>query len=241
MRRMKNALLLVCVLGACDGSDELATDAGSGDGGSVPAMITITGQAAEVSGSGLDAMVNLPIAAYDRDDEVTPIATTTSDSLGNYTLTIPTSGKPFDGFIKAQPAGQGYVDTYVYLPGALSASFDGAPVRVATAFTLGLLDDFCASSQVAGNGTLVAIATDAAHTPVAGVTFSTTPAANKYCYNGQQGQPDSVQLTTATDGVGYMFNVTGPTTLSAMKTGATFTSRSVTVRPDVVTLVMIAP
>lgn len=239
MRRMKHALLALCVLAACDGSDD---GGGPGvDASTVPAMITITGQAAEVSASGLDAMVNLPIAAYDRDDEVTPIAMTTSDALGNYTLTIPTSGKPFDGYIKARPQGQDYVETYLYLPGTLSASYDGAPVRVATSFTLGLLDDFCSSSQLAGNGTLVALATDAAHTPVAGATFSTTPAANKYCYNDQQGQPDAVQLRTNTDGVGYMFNVTGPTTLSAMKTGTTFQSRSVTVRPDVVTLVMVAP
>src|SRR5512147_3090221 len=95
---MKNTLLALCVLAACGGSDDGgASDVDGGDG--VPAMITISGQAAEVS-IGLKPMINVPIAAYDRDDEVTPIATANSDQLGNYTLTIPTSGKPFDGYIR---------------------------------------------------------------------------------------------------------------------------------------------
>lgn len=202
-------------------------------------MLTITGQAAEVSAAGLTVMMNVSIAAYDRDDEVTPIATTYSDQLGNYTLNFPTSGQPFDGYVKARMPN--YVDTYLYLPDMLSTSYEGAPVRMATADTIGLLDNLCDSSQLAGKGTIVAVATDAARLPVSGVTFSTTPAANKYCYNGEFGIPDSVQLRTTTDGTGYMFNVTGPTTVNATKADTTFKARLITVRPDVVTMVLVAP
>lgn len=235
IERMKKHLLAVVLLTAC------AADLPSADDAPVPSKIRVTGQAAEVSAtSGISPLAGLTIEAYVSSDDVTPIAEATTDVLGNYSLDITTdSATPFDGYLRATAAG--YVDTYVYAPAALSGNYDGAPVRMVKSDTLAALEYVCGAEQLAGNGMIAAIVGNDQHTPIAGATVESMPAANKYCYSGSDGLPDSVRLTTNSDGVAYAFNVTGPVTVSATKTSATFKQRKVTSRADVVTLVLLAP
>jgi hypothetical protein len=202
--------------------------------------LSVTGQAAEVSYVGLTPLQSLRVEAYYRSDDITPIAQATTDQLGNYKLVINTDGEtPFDGYLKA--SAPGFVDTYLYLPEQLFDFYTDAPIRMVTADTLGLLDLSCAGAQRAGSGTIATIVTDYGKTPLAGATVASTPAANKYCYNGSDGLPDAAALSTSADGVAYMFNVIGPITASATMGKLAFRPRSVTARPDVLTVVLLRP
>lgn len=235
IERMKKHLLALALLNACAADEPPVEDP------PIASEIRVTGQAAAVSAtSGVTPLAYARIEAYQSSDDVTPIAEATTDVLGNYRLTIATDGMtPFDGYLRAQA--DGYVDTYLYAPGALAANYDGAPIRMTTADTLDALELVCGAAQLSGNGMIVAVVGDDLHAPVEGATVESTPSANKYCYNGSDGLPDSVRLTTNTDGAGYAFNVTGPVSVSASKGSATFKARNVTSRADVVTIVLIAP
>jgi hypothetical protein len=232
---MKLHLVALVLLNACTADEPPEEDP------PIASEIRVTGQAASVSAtSGVAPLAYAWIEAYDSRDDVTPIAEATTDVLGNFGLTIETDGMtPFDGYLRAQA--DGYVDTYVYLPDVLAASYGGVPIRMAMADRLESLELVCGATQRSGNGMIVAFVGDELHTPVEGVTLETMPAANKYCFNGSSGLPDSVRLTTNTDGSGYAFNVTGPVTVSASKGAETFKARKVTARADVVTIVLITP
>ncbi|NVB85671.1 MAG: hypothetical protein HOV81_45320 [Kofleriaceae bacterium] len=240
---MTKSLLALSVLAACgnaaDGGGTLP-DAG---GDPVPAMITVSGQVAQaVYADDVSPLPGIPVRAFDRDDELTPIAEATADDLGNFTLSIPTNGEPFDGYLLAHDEfTQQQVDTYFYLSAPLSADSAGLLVPLLSPYLMGLLVNECNPDQAAGKGVIVAVATDSARKPVEGVTFTSAPAANRYCYNDGVWSPAPLQLRTIADGIGYMFNVVGPVTVTANKTGADFKPRLVTARPDVVTMVLIAP
>jgi hypothetical protein len=237
MLRMKQHLfVLTCLLCACAGDDSGATP--DGDPGSQPVDIVISGQAAKVEGTGLYPLEFLRIDAYLSSDEVTPIADTTTDMLGNFSITIHAmSDKPFDGYLRARQ--MGFMDTYLYAPDVLATDFAGASLRMVEQGTFDLLDSVCSGSQVPTNGFVAVKVMDEANAGVAGATVASSPAANKYCYSDAGGFPVGTQLSTSTDGSAFLFNVTGPVMLSAMKTGETFESRTVTARAGAVTMVML--
>ncbi len=205
-------------------------------------MITITGQAAEVSTSGSIPLAGVAVSAYRNGNDSTTVAMATTDASGNYTLTITTNGQALDGYIKASLTD--YVDTYLYPPFALSENFDGASLKMIKPGTVGLLHGACGAGVVdETKGLIAAIVASAPNTsaaPVEGATVSSTPAASKYCYNSN-GLPSNMATATAADGIGYMFNVTGEATVAAMKTGLTLKSHKLNARPNALTTTLIVP
>lgn len=242
--RLACVLLLTSLVACGDDGNNTPTDgagsgSGSGSGSNVPAMITVMGKAQSNNGSSTMPLSGVMIGAYANSDENTPVATTTSDTSGNYTLTITTNGHALDGYIKATiPT---YLDTYLYPPAPLAADFSGASLNIITSSTYGLVSTLCQGNQLDTNGGVAAEVVDAAMMPVAGATVSATPAASKYCYNsgGSPSLPSGSATATAVDGLSYMFNLTGDATVSATKSGTTFRSHALKARAGALTTTLI--
>lgn len=205
-------------------------------------MITVTGQATEISATGSVPLAGVAVNAYRNGDDATSVAMATTDASGNYSLTITTNGQALDGYIKATLAN--YTDTYLYPPFALAENFDGASLKMVKPATYGILHSLCGAGTVdTAKGTVAAIVASAPNTsaaPVEGATVSSAPAATKYCYN-MGALPNKDATATAADGIGYMFNLSGEVTVSAMKTGSTFTSHKLNARPNALTTTLIVP
>ena len=202
-----------------------------------PAMITISGTATARSTGGATPVSGATIAAYKTSNETTPVATTTTDAQGNFSLTISTGGIALDGYLKA--TANTYVDTYLYPPAPLTADFSMAAVNMLTSNTYSFLQLLCGANQTAQQGTIAAEVVDATGTVVQGATVSSNPAAGTYCYDGANGLPDKMATGTGADGVGFMFSVSGNEAVTAAKTGATFKTHTVTARAGAFTTTII--
>jgi len=231
----KRLVLSALLLAACGGDD----GAGSADAApTAPPMITITGTATARSTSS-NPLAGVTIAAYRNGDDSTIVAMTTSGSNGDYTLVVPTGGQALDGYLKGTISG--YLDSYLYAPAPITADMDSASMNMITGTTRDLLaNTICAANQMSTNGMIAAIAIDAAENPVAGVLNPGSPPASKTCYN-QGGFPNKNATMTDTDGLVYLFNVTGQATLSATHATATFSSHAVNARAGAFTTTLLAP
>ncbi len=110
MRNTWVALVCVALVG-CGGDDGggggATSDAATGGGAdakqfldapiTAPAQITISGKATAQDTSGSMPLAGVTVAAFRTTDENTPIATTTTDAQGNYSLTLETGGVALDG------------------------------------------------------------------------------------------------------------------------------------------------
>jgi len=233
--RFTVAIPLVFVLAAC------GDDGGGGSADAppnVPAMITVSGTATERGATGSTPLNGATIAAYRNSDPNTAVVSAMTDASGMYTLTISTNGVALDGYLKATY--NGVLDTYLYPPRPLVADFAGASVFMVSANTLDLLSNLlCRNQQDLAKGVIAVLVSDAADMPVAGAMVSSMPAAAKYCYNSG-GNPSQNATMTDTDGIGYMLNVTaGEVTVSASKSGSTFSSHKVNARANSLTTTII--
>lgn len=233
---MKSIALALVLLSACG-------DDGGGGGGSVdapaaPAMITVSGTATKREGTTSSAAAGVMVEAYKNSDPNTAVVTATTDAAGMYSLVIPTGGVAVDGYLKATLSG--FLDTYLYPPKPLAEDFASASLNMINDSTLGLLSGtLCGASQDAAKGVIAVLVVDAANNPVAGATVSSTPAAAKYCYNSG-GFPNRNATMTDTDGIAYMLNVApGEVTVSAAKSGSSFSSHKVTARAGTLTTTVI--
>jgi hypothetical protein len=234
---MKTIGFLALVMAACGGGG-----GGGGGGGSkdappmVPAMITVSGTATEHTLQGTMPVSGATVAAYSSAAPGTVVVMTTTDASGNYSLMLPTMGKPVDGFFKATKSG--YTDTYLYAPAPLTADFSGAAVNMLTTGNFGVLFTLCGVSQDMTMGTIAVEVESAPTMTVAGATVSSTPAAAKVCYDSG-GLPSRNATATATDGIAILFNVTGMATVSASMSGATFKSHGLNATANAFTTTLI--
>src|SRR5262249_8875826 len=93
-----------------------------------PAMITLTGIAAERTLTGPVPVAGATIAAFTNNNETNALASVTTASDGSFTLPILTGGFALDGFLKATKTG--LVDTYLYPAGFVASDLDGIPVQM---------------------------------------------------------------------------------------------------------------
>jgi hypothetical protein len=238
MTRFACVLLLTSVVGCGDdGGNSQPADAAP----NVPAHIMVSGTA-QSKGVSSAPLAGVAISAYQNADETTPVATATTDQAGAYSLDITTNGKPLDGYIKATISG--YLDVYLYAPAAIVADYAGASMNLVTEDTLELLSKtFCGhevSNVNAAVGVVGVEAVDGTGTAVAGATFSGNPAPAAYCYDAANGLPSTMSTSTAVDGVGYMLDISGDVTVTAMKTGVTFGSHKINVRKGALTTTLVA-
>ena len=234
---MKYPLYLVLLLAAACGDDD--TTMMTPDAPPAAQTIAISGTASQRSTSGSVPVEGATVAAYASSDESTPLATGTTDANGAFTLTIDTHGVAVDGYIKATMAGM--VDTYWYPAGPLTADYADAGLNMLAPQTLDLLaNTLCRANQDTAMGMVALEVADASRTPVAGATIASDPAASLYCYDSG-GFPSPSATATDPDGIGYMFNITGDATVSADKSGSTFTSHSIKVRGGALTTTLIQP
>jgi hypothetical protein len=232
---MKYPLYLVLVLASACGDNETIT----ADAPPAAQTIAISGTASQRSTSGSVPVEGATVAAYASSDESTPLATGTTDAKADFTLTIDPHGVAVDGYIKATMAGM--VDTYWYPAKPVAADYADAGINMLAPQTLDLLaNTLCRANQDTAMGMIALEVADASKTPVAGATIASDPAASLYCYDSG-GFPSSSATATDPDGIGYMFNITGDATLSAEKSGSTFTSHSIKVRGGALTTTLIQP
>lgn len=248
--------LLFVALAACGGGDSnpANVDAASGPGGADANIdtpgggggaITITGTAVERTASGMNPVDSAVIAAYQNGNDTTPVAMTTSMSNGTFSLSVPGGGGPLDGYLKATKSG--LKDTYLYPPAPITAD-TVAPVNMISGDTLDLLVLLAigAGNQQAGKGLIALVVVNGAtatSTPVAGAAVTSNPASSASIYNGSNGLPDRNANGTGADGTAFLFNAPSDAnvTVSATKTGSTFTSHSVKAWPNQFTTTLITP
>jgi hypothetical protein len=157
---------------------------------------------------------------------------TTTGSDGSYSMTVSTGGVALNGFLKATAST--YVDTYLWPPAPLTASFTDASINFLTADTESLATGtLCGvSGGQSGSDALIGLeVTNAAGSDITGATVKASPAAAKYCYDatvGSDSLPSSGATATDSDGVALLINVpAGEVTLSGSATGNTFASHTV--------------
>jgi hypothetical protein len=231
--------LILCLL-ACGCGDDGGGGGGEADASTAPATLTISGTATRRESLNTNPAAGALVAAYKNSDQNTPVAMATTDAAGMYTMTVTTGGVAVDGYLKSTLTG--FIDTYLYPPKPLDADFAGASINHVDSNTLDLLSGtLCGSLQDRSKGVIALLIVDAANMPVAGAMVSSTPTAMKYCYNSG-GIPDKTKVMTDTDGIAYMANVTaGEVTVSATKSGLTFSSHKVNARAGVLTTTVIQP
>jgi hypothetical protein len=221
--------------------DAAAIDTPSGGG-----MINITGSAVQRMPDGSTPPVSgATIGAYQNGNDTTPVATTTSAADGSFTLSVPASGGPLDGYLKATQAD--LKDTYLYAPAPISAD-TVAPVNMIAPGTLNLLVllSIGAGQQDAAKGLIALVVVNgssATSMPVAGAVVTSTSAGSAVRYNGSSGLPEQGADKTAADGTAFIFNVT-PTvdvTVSATAPSLTLKSHPVRARADAFTTTLITP
>lgn len=207
------------------------------DGPPAPATITLTGTATARAINGAQPVAGATIGAYQSVNETTPVATATSAADGTFTLTITTGGSALDGYLKATKTG--YADSYLYSPAPIATDMANLPINMLTTGNYGTLYALTQTQQGANKGTIAVIVQDSALAPIAGATVAGTPAAT-YKYDGANGLPSNSATVTAADGVGYYLNAPlGAISVTAAKTGATFTAHTVKVFADSLTTTVI--
>lgn len=201
----------------------------------VPAMITISGTAAEGgSGGSSTPQQGVAMSVYSTTNESTPLGTAMTDAQGKYSITITTNGQPVDGFVKAVKGG--YKTSYFYPPGSWFKD-SSADVNMITPGNFGLVPVIAGASQDSSKGMVALGVLDASSNPVAGATVSTNPTSDvRYASSGV---PSSSATATDTDGFAFLFNVPGQVTISGAKSGATFKSHPVNAHPDSFTVTVI--
>ena len=249
--------LLLVVIAACGGDSKPAnvdapTGGGGGGGGDVDASIDAPGggggAAIKVSGTttertltGMAVVSGATIAAYRNGDDATPVVMATSAADGTFTLSIPTTGGPLDGYLKATKSG--LKDAYLYPPTAITADI-AAPVNMIKQETWDTLVSVAigAGNQQADKGLialLVVSGLTADSTPVAGAVVTSTPESTVRYNNGLF--PNGT-TSTAADGLAFLLNVaTDSVTVSAKKGTTTYQSHSLKARANVFTTTIITP
>ncbi len=167
--------------------------------------VVISGTVQEGSASGITTMTQVAhVSAHQRADDT---ILTEGDFTGPYSLTDPTnSTTPIDAYLKA--TSNGYIDTYVYPPAAITENLVGTPIVMIETTIFGLLPLLTGVTQADGNGVLLVAVVDCEQSAVEGATVSLTPDVGELRYAGANGLPSmTIFPATQSPGVAYIFNV----------------------------------
>ena len=230
---------LSIVIGACSG-DSSGPAEGFGcvndpPPTTAPSLVTVNGSI-RANALSPGPVSNAIITAF-RVGAPDTIAIDTSNTPGDYSVSITTGGTPVNGYLKVKHSGQ--LDTYAYPSRPLSANLT-TNVLMPTQSELDFLGVAVGVTQSGSNGFIGVVVRDCFGATVAGASVSTSPAGTvKYNSNGA---PSASATSTSTDGVAYVFNVAaGDVTVKANGGGETLRQHVVTARAGTVTLTEIQP
>ena len=200
-----------------------------------PGLVTVNG-AIRANALSPGPVSNAIVTAF-RVGVTDSIAIDTSDTPGNYAVSITTGGTPVNGYLRVTHSGQ--LDTYAYPSRPLVENLT-TNVLMPTQAELDFLGVAVGVTQSGSNGFIGVVVKDCFGATVAGATVSTTPAGTVKYNSG--GAPSASATSTSTDGVAYVFNVTaGDVTVRANGGGETLRQHVVTARAGTVTLTEIQP
>ncbi len=202
-----------------------------------PAMVKLAGVTQTEGLGGPQIVANATVAVF-QGASVTPVATTTSDAQGKYSVTLSTGGTPLDGY--AHVTAPSYLDTYLYPPKPIAADITNATGLLLNTNTFMLVQSFESVTETPGDGFIGIVVSDCDGNPVAGATVTTMPAGTVR-YN-QGGFPNNQATSTDADGVAYVFNVpAGDVTVQATAGSHTLREHVVNARADVITTTVLQP
>jgi hypothetical protein len=212
----------------------------------LPAManptVTVSGDTFTVGLSGQTAVTGVPIKAF-ANGSANPLAMTTSDSSGKFSLMLTTGGTPIDGYLLGQDNGMGqsYLDTYLYPPYPLAKDQGSASILLASQGTLSTLGLITNQQQMASNAFVAVVVSDCSNTPIVGATISTSPSGT-ICYHQNGANFSCGSGSTGADGIAFVFNVpAGTTMVSATYNGMNLRSHSLNARSNAITTTAILP
>jgi hypothetical protein len=204
--------------------------------------VTVTGDTFTVGLSGQTAVTGVPIKAF-ANGNATPLAMTTSDSNGKFSVMLTTGGTPIDGYLLGSDNGMGqsYLDTYLYPPYPLAKDQGSASILLASSGTLSTLGLITGQSQMSTNAFVAVVVSDCSNMPITGATISTSPAGT-ICYHQSGANFSCGSGATGSDGIAFVFNVTpGQTMVGAMYNGMSLRSHSINARANAITTTAILP
>jgi hypothetical protein len=167
--------------------------------------IVISGTVQEGSTSGIVTMTQSAHVSTHQAADDALIAE--GDFTGPYTITDPTnSTTPIDAYLKS--TSNGFVDTYVFPPSAISENLSGTPIVMVSTTIFSLLPILTGITQDAGNASLIVAAVDCDQSAMEGATVSITPNVGTLRYAGANGIPSMTDFpATQSPGLAYIFNV----------------------------------
>ena len=200
-----------------------------------PGVVTVNG-AIRANALSPGPVSNAIVTAY-RVGAPDTIAIDTSNTPGDYAVSITTGGTPVNGYLKVTHSGQ--LDTYAYPSRPLAENLT-TNVLMPTQSEIDFLGVAVGVTQSASNGFIGVVVKDCFGATVAGATVSTTPAGTVRYNAGTT--PSASATSTSSDGVAYVFNVpAGDVTVRANGGGETLRQHVVTARAGTVTLTEIQP
>ncbi|HET9990136.1 MAG TPA: hypothetical protein VFQ65_16510 [Kofleriaceae bacterium] len=200
-----------------------------------PDPLTVSGQTVDMNT--LAPLSGVTISAF-RTGNATALATATSDTAGDFTITVASGGMPIDGYLQAHVTG--HLDTYYYGAVPVAADASGAQIALITQANLDTGTAALGITQSADNGAMLVRATDCNGVPLAGATFSTAPAGElRYSANSV---PSTTATMTDASGVAFIYNVPpGTVTIDAMVGSRALRTRVVAVHADAGTVAGVRP
>jgi len=232
--------LLAAGLSAC-GSDSSGPTAGFECIGqplptTAPASVTVSGTV------NANVLSPSPVAgAYVyafRTGDTTHLAGDTTDTPGRYSVDFTTGGTPVDGYLAVSDSGH-HLPTYAYPAVPLASNLTEDVLMVSTT-EVTLIGPVLGVTQDPAKGLMVVVVENCAGQQISGATVTTTPAGTVR-YNGPGG-PNEAAMSTAADGVAYVFNVTaGDVVVHANASGHTLRQHTVNARANAFTLTAIQP
>jgi hypothetical protein len=200
-----------------------------------PPLVNVTGQVKK-SPLSPTPLAGAYVFAF-RTGDTTTLAADTSNTPGFYSLSITSGGMPVNGYVRVTDSA--HITTYAY-PAVPLAGDAPENVLMITSPEFSFLAAAAGVTPVAGKGFIGMIVKNCAGTPIAGATVTSSPAGTVR-YNAG-GAPSSTAMSTASDGVAYIANVTaGNVTVQATASGHTLRQHIVNARADAITLTEIQP
>jgi len=173
-----------------------------------------------------------------RTGDTTHLAGDTTNTPGQYSVAISTTGTPVNGYLAVSDSGH-HIDTYAY-PAVPVAADVTENVLMVSSSEFSFLAAAAGISPVPGDGFIGLVVTNCQGTPIAGATVTSMPAGTVR-YNAG-GAPSSSATATAADGVAYIANVgPGNVTVQATASGQTLRQHTVNARANAITLTQIQP